>query len=288
MFMLGYAYQLGYLPLTAAAIERAIELNGQAVAMNLAAFQWGRYAVAFPEKMAKRMVRLAPPRQLAQTLEEIITRRVSFLTAYQNAAYAERYRRLVEQARLAERKILPDSQAFAETVARNLFRLMAYKDEYEVARLYSDGQFEAQVKAAFEGEKLRYEFHLAPPLFARMDPDLGRPRKVSYRHSMIRFFRVLAAFKFLRGTVFDIFGHTHERKVERQLIADYEAMLDELTGGRSAGNLDIAVALAGIPQKIRGFGHIKDASIAIAKKEEAFLLAQFRASPQTPFLMAAE
>ena len=288
MFMLGYAYQLGYLPLTAEAIERAIELNGQAVSMNLSAFHWGRYAAAFPEKMAERMTKSSPQRVLAQTLEEIVKRRVNFLSAYQNAAYAERYRALVEQARIAEHGVQSDSTVFAEAVAKNLFKLMAYKDEYEVARLYSDGQFEAQVKAAFEGKNMRYEFHLAPPLFARIDPELGRPRKVSYRHSMIKFFKILAAFKFLRGTMLDPFGHTHERKVERRLIADYETMLEELMKGMSVDNHNIAVALAGIPQKIRGFGHIKDASIDIAKKEEAKLLAQFRASPHTPLLMAAE
>ena len=211
MFMLGYAFQKGHVPLAAASIEEAIRLNGEAVAMNLDAFAFGRRAAAEPERVAALMSELeapTPSRHLSETLDEAIARRVAFLTEYQNRAYAERYRIAVERVRAAEAHAVANATALTDAVARNLFKLMAYKDEYEVARLYTDGQFAKQVAAAFEGDNLRYEFHLAPPLLARRDPATGVPRKMSFGPWMLKAFGVLARLKGLRGTPLDLFGYS--------------------------------------------------------------------------------
>jgi len=288
MFLLGYAYQLGALPLSAAAIERALELNGEAVPMNIAAFRWGRRAaldLAAVEKLAVPVAR-DPVVALSQSFDEMVERRVAFLTAYQNAAYAARYRALVDKARAVEATRTPGKCGLAEAVARNLFKLMAYKDEYEVARLYTDGAFAAQVKSSFDGDNLRLMVHLSPPLLAPTDRQ-GRPRKITFGPWMFRAFKLLARLKGLRGTAFDVFGHTAERKVERKLIADYEAMLDEILGKLGPDNHHVAVGLAAIPEKIRGFGHIKMRNLAVAKSDEAALFEQFRAGP-APLLKAAE
>jgi len=290
MFMLGYAYQRGRVPLSAGAIEKAIELNGEAVKMNVAAFQWGRRAAAEPERIASLMGEVkepTPSRHLSQSLDEVIARRVAFLADYQNAAYAERYRTWVERVRAAEAKAVANSTVLTEAVAKSLHKLMAYKDEYEVARLYTDGSFEKQVAAAFEGEGLRYEFHLAPPLLARKDPQTGVPRKMSFGPWLMGAFKVLARLKGLRGTPLDVFGYTHERRTERQLVRDFEARRDEIVGKLNADNHAVAVGLANIPQKIKGFGHIKARNLDAAKKEEADLLARFR-SPTPPLAVAAE
>jgi indolepyruvate ferredoxin oxidoreductase len=290
MFMLGYAYQTGRVPLTAAAIEKAIALNGEAVKMNLAAFTWGRRAAAEPEVMAKLIAELKSPGdefKLSETLDEVIDRRVAFLTGYQSARYAKRYRALVDKVRAAEAKVTPSGTELTEAVARSLFKLMAYKDEYEVARLYTDGHFERQVASAFEGENLTYEFHMAPPVLARKDPATGVPKKMSFGPWMLKAMRVLAPLKVLRGTPLDLFGYTHERRTERRLIRDYEALIREILEKLTPDNHAAAVGLAGIPQKIRGFGHVKERNLKTAKAEEADLLARFRA-PAQPLPMAAE
>jgi indolepyruvate ferredoxin oxidoreductase len=166
---------------------------------------------------------------------------------------------------------------------------MAYKDEYEVARLYTDGSFERQLASTFEGEGLRLEFHLAPPLLARRDPATGVPRKMSFGPWMMRAFRVLARLKGLRGTALDPFGYSRERRTERRLVGDFEALVEEILGRLDAGNHALAVGLATVPQKIRGFGHIKERNLTAAKAEEAALLAQFRsATADEPLPAAAE
>jgi indolepyruvate ferredoxin oxidoreductase len=291
MFMLGYAYQLGTLPISAAAIEKAIEMNGEAVAMNHAAFRWGRRAavdLAAVEALAKPAPDAQDPaRALSGSLDEVIVRRVAFLAAYQNAAYAARYRRRVDAARAAEAARAPGMTGFAEAVARYLFKLMAYKDEYEVARLYADPAFLRQLKNEVDGDDLRLTFHLAPPLLARHDKVTGEPRKMSFGPWMLTLFGVLAKFKFLRGTALDVFGYTVERKTERQLVRDYETLLDELIAKLTPENHHLAVGLAAIPEKIRGFGHVKRRHLAVAKADEAALLEQFRVGG-TPLLKAAE
>jgi indolepyruvate ferredoxin oxidoreductase len=289
MFMVGYAYQLGAIPLSSSAIERAIELNGEAVAMNKAAFHWGRRAAvdrAQVEAMARpAAANLSDALHLSESLDEIIERRVKFLTDYQDAAYAARYRGLVEKVRAAEAARTPGKSGLAEAVARYLFKLMAYKDEYEVARLYTDGSFLAQVADTFDGDNLRFEFHLAPPLLARRDRTTGLPRKMSFGPWLLPAFRLLASLKFLRGTAFDPFGRTQERRTERKLIEDYQAMVAKTLDALTADNHHVAVALASIPEKIRGFGHVKQRHLAAAKADEAALFEQFQAG--SPALLKA-
>jgi indolepyruvate ferredoxin oxidoreductase len=215
-----------------------------------------------------------------------VARRVGYLTDYQDAAYAARYRERVEAARAAEAASAPGKCGLAEAVVRNLFKLMAYKDEYEVARLFSDGAFLRQAAAEFDG-KLRFTFHLAPPLIARRDPATGEPRKISFGPWMMRAFKLLARLKWLRGTAFDPFGRSEERRTERKLVADYEATLDEILQKLTPENHHLAVGIAAIPEKIRGFGPVKARHLAAAKADEAALIDQFRAGAP-PMLKAAE
>ena len=291
IFLVGYAYQLGTIPLSAASIEQAIEMNGQAVAMNKAAFAWGRCAALDPAAVEALVQPAAEAedsnRRLSETFEEIVARRVAFLTDYQDAAYAERYRRIVARVRQAELDRTPGHSGLAEAAARYLFKLMAYKDEYEVARLYSDGAFLRQLGNEVGGEKLRLQFHLAPPLFARRDKATGLPRKMTFGPWIMNAFRVLARLKGLRGTPFDPFGYAQDRRTERALIADYEATLDELVAHLAPENHALAVGIAAIPEKIRGYGPIKVRHLAAAKADEAALLERFRSSAPD-MLKAAE
>jgi indolepyruvate ferredoxin oxidoreductase len=291
MFMLGYAYQSGALPLSAEAVERAIEMNGEAVAMNIAAFRYGRRAVVDPRGL-EALIKPRPQEQndalrLSQSFADTVNRRVEFLTAYQNADYASRYRIWVEKARTVEAEKAPGHCGLAEAVAHYLFKLMAYKDEYEVARLYSETSFLDRVRSTFDGDKLRFEFHLAPPMLARRNPETGEPKKMSFGPWILKVFALLARFRFLRGTAFDLFGYTAERKTERRLISDYEQLLEELLERLTPANHHVAVALATIPEKIRGYGPVKQRHLAAAKAEEAALREEFR-SGATGFLKAAE
>ncbi len=282
IFLVGYAYQLGAIPVSAAAIERAIELNGEAVEANKAIFAWGRRAALDPAAvtaLAEPAVATTDARRLSISLEEMIERRVVFLTGYQNTAYGARYRELIERVRAAETARARGSHDLTETVAKNLYKLMAYKDEYEVARLFTDGSFARQVAASFEGE-IELEYHLAPPLFARTDPATGRPKKIAFGPWMIHVFRLLARLKFLRGSPFDPFGWTAERRLERRLVENYVATLEELTRALTPANRALAVAIAAIPDKIRGFGPVKARHLAAAKAEEAVLLARLRAGSE--------
>jgi indolepyruvate ferredoxin oxidoreductase len=290
IFLVGYAYQLGAIPLSAASIERAIELNGEAVAMNRAAFRWGRRAAvdrAAVEALAQPATAKRDAEHLSESFDEMVERREKFLTAYQDAAYARDYRALVDRVKAAEAARAPGKCGLADAVARYLFKLMAYKDEYEVARLYTDGAFEKQVKSEFDGDNLRLEFHLAPPLLARRDKATGLPRKMSFGAWVLPLFQLLAKMKFLRGTTFDPFGYSLERRAERKLIADYKTMLNEVLANLAPETHNLAVGLAAIPEKIRGFGHIKQRQLQTAKAEEAALLEQFRTGAPA-LLKAAE
>nr|WP_295470051.1 indolepyruvate ferredoxin oxidoreductase family protein [Mesorhizobium sp.] len=288
MFMLGFAYQHGGLPVSADAVERAIELNGEAVKMNIAAFRWGRRAAHDPETVSKlaQSVQGGEKPALAQTLDEIVARRVEFLTAYQNAAYAKRYAERIERLRQAEARAVPGSTAVTEAAARNLFKLMAVKDEYEVARLYTDGSFRKQLAAQFQGFD-SLEFHLAPPILGRKGSD-GLPRKSSFGPWMMKAFGVLAAFKGLRGTALDIFGYSAERRMERRLIAEYEADLDLIEKHLAPASADAAAALASVPALIRGYGHVKAGNVEKAQGERTRLIGRLVASPAKPALQAAE
>jgi indolepyruvate ferredoxin oxidoreductase len=287
MFMLGIACQQGSLPVAPEAIERAIELNGQAVQMNVAAFRWGRRAAHDPAHVRALVEKSGQSeRTFAQTLDEIVDRRAEFLADYQDAAYAERYRAGVAAIRTAEEKASPGSTAVTEAAARGLFKFMAIKDEYEVARLFTDGAFEKQLKAEFSSYD-RLEFHLAPPILGRKDAD-GHPRKSRFGPWMMPAFRLLARLKGLRGTALDIFGYSGERRMERRLLAEYERDLAMIAKDLTADRIEAAAALASIPQLVRGYGHIKAASAARAAEERERLVARFRTAAVEPELEAAE
>ncbi len=282
MFMLGSACQLGLVPVSVEAIERAIELNGVAVDMNKQALAWGRMAVhdrARVEDIARPLI-VDADEAIASALDEVVDKRAAFLTDYQDAAYAARYKALVERVRKAEADKVPGEDGLALAVARNYFKLLAYKDEYEVARLYSDPGFRRKLEAQFEGE-YELQLHLAPPLLARRDPDTGHLQKRAFGPWIFPLMRLLARARGLRKTPFDPFGHTAERRAERQLIADYEAMVEEVLSGLGPDTHAIAVALASLPEDIRGFGHIKAANIETAKARQSELMKAFRkAAPQ--------
>ncbi|MHA6494594.1 indolepyruvate ferredoxin oxidoreductase family protein [Pseudomonas borbori] len=274
LFMLGFAYQKGLVPVSAEAIDKAIALNGVAVQLNQQAFLWGRRAahdLAAVEKLAKPAIAEAPR---SATLDELISDRVARLTAYQNAAYAQRYLELVQRVRAADRQ--PD-QALSQAVARYYFKLLAYKDEYEVARLYSDGTFIKQLEAQFQGD-YRLEFHLAPSWLTQRDPNTGAPRKRQFGPWMLKAFGVLARLKFLRGSLLDPFGHSADRQLERELIEDYEQSVDYLLKELNPGNYPTAVALAELPEQIRGYGHIKEANVAKAREQSQQLKARMLVS----------
>jgi indolepyruvate ferredoxin oxidoreductase len=286
--MLGYAWQKGFVPLSGEAIDRAIELNGVAVEANRAAFLWGRRAAHDLAAVEKVVAPQSEPknRQLSRSLDEVVSRRRSFLTDYQSAAYADRYVALVDRARKAEAEKAPGQRGLAEAVARYYFKLLAVKDEYEVARLYSDPAFARSLREQFAGD-FKLSLHMAPPLLARRDPDSGHLQKREFGPWILTAMKVLARLKGLRGTALDIFGYSAERKMERKLITDYEALMDEVLQGLTAENHALAVELASIPEKIRGFGHVKEAHLKAAKACEADLLATFR-DPAQRRLTAAE
>jgi indolepyruvate ferredoxin oxidoreductase len=273
MFMLGYAFQKGRVPLGEASIMKAIELNGVSIAFNKSAFTWGR-TTAHDLAYVTRLVTPATVIEFkrTQSLDEIIKRRVELLTAYQDSAYAAQYLALVQQVRAAEDKLGQGSR-LAEAVARYYYKLMAYKDEYEVARLYTTGAFSDKIANMFEGD-YKLNFHLAPPLLAKKDAD-GHLIKMKFGPWMMKAFGLLAKFKGLRGTAFDIFGYTEERKMERALIGEYRSTITGLLAKLSADNLAQAVAIASVPEGIRGYGHVKERHLKAAKQKEAALLADF-------------
>ncbi len=292
MLLLGSAFQLGMLPLSEAAILRAIEINGAAIDANKRAFQWGRLAVHDPAAVERQVAELAvvarPDAPTSRTLDELIARRAAFLTQYQDAALAQRYNALVQRVRAAEASLAPVGTGgagtrLAEAVARNYAKLLAIKDEYEVARLYTNGEFRKQVEAAFEGD-FRLRYHFAPPLWVRPDPKTGVPKKRTYGRWIVPFLHVLARLRPLRGGVLDLFGYTEERRLERSLITAYERLVDEIVTGLTPANLDVAVQLAALPDSIRGYGHVKKKSIDAAQAQAAGLLARFRggSEPDAP------
>jgi indolepyruvate ferredoxin oxidoreductase len=331
LFMLGYAWQRGLVPLSFESLMRAVELNGAAVEMNKTAFAWGRLAAIDPEAVyeAAGIVRNAPtaaertphelpvlppgewestewgataaPKplraedelrhvpahagtdgfaflplddlRLSRSLDEVVSRRVEFLTEYQNAAYAKRYADFVARVRAAEHAKAPGSTDLSEAVARYFFKLMAYKDEYEVARLYTSGEFRRRIEQQFEGDYTLH-FHLAPPLLAKKNAR-GELVKREYGPWVFTAFRLLAKLRGLRGSALDVFGHTAERKMERRLIDDYERTVGGLLDRLDGGNVGLAAEIASIPEHIRGYGHVKEAHLHAAKAREADLLQQW-------------
>ncbi len=273
--MLGYAWQKGWIPLQRASLMQAIELNAVAVANNKAAFEWGCRAA---HNWAEVAVLLQPAQvihfQERDNLDELIAKRADELSVYQNATYAKKYLDFVASVRnkelalqnsdttKAQTNTAPANLRFTETVARNLFKLMAYKDEYEVARLHSDGQFEKQIADLFEGN-YKLHFHLAPPLLVKKN-DKGELQKQSFGAWMMPCFKVLAKLKFLRGTAFDPFGYTHERKAERTLLRAYQRKMQDITSGLNEATLTHAIEWAKLPETVKGFGHIKAEAMATA------------------------
>ncbi|MEN3278529.1 MAG: indolepyruvate ferredoxin oxidoreductase [Massilia sp.] len=282
MFMLGYAFQKGHVPLLESSLMKAIELNGVSVAFNQSAFNWGRTAAHDLASVKK----LTTPAKVVefkrtQTLDEIVNRRIELLTAYQNAAYAAQYKAFVDQVRAAEAKLEGGNRGtrLTEAVARYFYKLMAYKDEYEVARLHTDPAFKEKIANMFEGD-ITIKYHLAPPLLARHDKE-GRAIKKEYGAWMMGAFGVLAKLKGLRGTPFDVFGYTAERKLERALIGEYRQTVSALLPKLSPENLAQAVAIASIPEDIRGYGHVKERHLKAAKAKETQLLAAFHQAQDT-------
>ncbi len=276
MFMLGFAWQNGGLPVSRQAITRAIELNGVQIPMNMAAFEWGRVAahdvMLLPVMKAKAKTAVGH-QNLSSSVDEIIDRRAQWLGQYQNSAYAKRYTDRVAKVQAAE-QTAGGKSVLTEAVARNLYKLMAIKDEFEVARLYSDGSFMEQLSSQFDSYK-KLEFHLAPPLFSKRN-DKGELQKSVYGPWMMKAYKWLARARVLRGGVFDVFGYTAERKMERQLLADYEAVLDEIVQGLSKDTIKAAVALANYPKTIRGYGHVKERNVEKVNAEKMQLRARFK------------
>jgi indolepyruvate ferredoxin oxidoreductase len=213
----------------------------------------------------------------SRNLDELVERRAQYLTGYQDAAYAERYRALVLKVKEIEQE-RNNSTKLAEAVARYYAKLLAYKDEYEVARLYTDGAFRKKIEGMFEGD-YKLVFHLAPPMLAKPDPRTGEPAKMAFGPWMMGAFKILAKLKGLRGTAYDIFGRTEERRMERALIGEYEQTVATLLAGLTRENHALAIEIASLPETIRGYGHIKAKSVEAARKKLAELLARYRAAP---------
>ena len=276
LFLLGYAWQKGWVPVTEASLDQAIVLNGAAVAMNRAAFLWGRRA-AVDRGAVEALARppsTPPDHRREDDLDARIARRAAFLTDYQDAAYARRYTDFVARVRTAEAPL--GSERLGEAVADGYFRLLACKDEYEVARLFTAPAFRAAVDAAFEGD-YRLRFHLAPTFLARPDPATGRLRKLAFGPWLMTAFRGLAWLRRLRGTPFDLFAYHPERKAERALTAHYEADIADLLSDLSATTLHVAEAVARLPETIRGYGHVKADAMAQAAQRRTALLAELAA-----------
>lgn len=272
LFMLGLAYQRGMIPLSFEAIVRAIELNGVAVNMNLAAFSWGRQAALNLQEVERKASPMQPVLiQRPGSLEHILQLRTEFLTQYQNAAYAQRYLAFVKRVRNAE-NAAGLGEKFTREVATYLFKLMSYKDEYEVARLFTTPEFQQVLNETFEGDFV-IEFNLAPPLLAKRDAE-GKLLKRRFPGITMQAFKILAKLRFLRGSFFDVFGRTEERRTERQLITEYEHTIEMLLTGLSAETHSIALSIAKLPEHIRGYGHVKEASIVIARARQKELLSQ--------------
>ncbi|HUT48512.1 MAG TPA: indolepyruvate ferredoxin oxidoreductase family protein [Alphaproteobacteria bacterium] len=287
-FMLGYAVQKGLVPVGLDAIEEAFRLNAVAVESNLHALRMGRIAAHDPQAVEALLDAMKPKSgdTIAQTLDEVIARRVEQLTAYQDAAYAARYTGLVETVRAAEAAAVKGKTDLTEAAARYYYKLLAYKDEYEVARLYTDGRFHDRLAAAFDGN-LKLTWHLAPPTLGGGSADGKRPPKRPFRTLARIAFPLLARMKRLRGTPLDIFGYHPERKVERALIEEYEATIATVLEHLGTRNHGMAVELASIPDLIRGFGPVKNTNITKAKAHQAELLKAYTA-PEGETVQAAE
>ncbi|WP_182914101.1 DUF6537 domain-containing protein [Sphingobium terrigena] len=281
IMLLGFTCQMGWLPVGHGSLEQAIESNGVAVPANLQAFALGRMLAHDPAAVTK-LAEAGKPRRdslaMSETVDELVERRRVDLVAYQGEALAARFLSLVESARQAEKLIAPLSSSLTEAVARNFYKLLAYKDEYEVARLFSDGTFLDTLKQGFSGD-YTLRFHMAPPIFSKLDPATSRPRKREFKPWMLYGLRFLSKFNGLRGTVLDPFGYSEERRAERALIERYEMFMRDILGQLSVVKFDHALALARWPQMIRGYGPVKTESMIKADLALPSLRAAFDANP---------
>lgn len=290
IMMMGYAYQKGLLPLSAESIEQAIQVNGVAVKMNTQAFQLGRLAAVDPARLTAMMTGHDPvtaPKTLeTMSLDEIIAHRSAHLTDYQNRRLARRYRDLVTKVRNA----VVDhgfGEELPRAVAINYAKLLAYKDEYEVARLFTDGKFEQQLREHFDGD-YKISFNLAPPILASGTDALGRPKKRAFGAWMLPVFKVLASLRVLRGTVLDIFARSPDRKLERELIPAYEKDVAIVLDALSPITLETAVELLSLPDRIRGYGPVKEKAAKEAQARHVQLVADLASPPPAPRQIAAE
>ena len=284
MFMLGVAVQKGLVPLSIESIEEAIRLNGSQVKATLQVFNWGRLAAHDPAQLQTFLDRAgAGPASepVSTSLDELITRRVAHLTSYQNAAWAQQYRALVEQVRQAEQRAGCGELKVTKAVAFYLAKLMSYKDEYEVARLYSDPAFMDRLQHQFEGD-YQLHFHLAPPILSKPAKPGGEPRKIEFGPWMFKAFKVLARLKGLRGGAFDVFGRTAERRMERRLMADYRALIERLLPRLTPATQVTIEKLAALPEMVKGYGPIKERNVALYEVEQQRLLAELDAPAAAP------
>jgi len=273
MFMLGVAWQLGYVPLSLESIMKAIELNNVQIDFNKTSFLWGRRAAAnieAVEKAAATSEAQQAPKRIDTTRDAIVGRSMAYLTDYQNAAYAQRYKALVDRAIGAEKTKGLDDR-FSTAVARYYFKLLAIKDEFEVARLFSSDAFKKELQATFEGDyKIRFNVGAWP--FGGVDQN-GRPYKKEIGPWLMSAFGLLKNLKGLRGTVFDPFRSNAERKLALRLLAEYEAEIGELIATLDKKTIDRAAALASLPEKIRGYGHVRERHVAQVEKERTAIKA---------------
>jgi indolepyruvate ferredoxin oxidoreductase len=278
VLMLGFAFQCGFLPVSGAALYRALELYGRNVAENKLAFDWGRFAaqsLSEVERLAGTREGAAEP---ARSVRDLVARRAEFLTDYQDRAYAERYTARLERMADAERRVRPGSDALTEAVAHGYFGLLAYKDEYEVARLHTQTGFIESMRRNF-GKRAKLSFHFSPPLFAPIDPDTGRPKKYRFGSWILPVLRLIASLRGLRGTKLDPFGYGADRRLERELIADYEKLLDKIETELDDLRFDLAVALASLPRGIKGYGPIKRHAAERAAAERRQMLERWDSAP---------
>ncbi len=277
LFMLGYAFQKGFVPITIQALEAAIELNGVAIEANKKAFAWGRKMAHDPEFVLAEVEKLKGPVGImtpSDDLQEMISRRSEFLNDYQNAAYAKQYENVISTVRGA------GNDELTKQAVKSLFKLMAYKDEYEVARLHTEAGFQQKIDRMMDGD-YTVKYHLAPPLFAKKDND-GHLKKAEYGPWVAKAFSKLAKFKFLRGTAFDIFGYTQERKDERKLITHFQGTISYVVEHLTPANIGIALELFELPMKVRGYGHVKEKAIAHYYAEHDHLMSLFKNPTEQP------
>ena len=271
MFIVGNAYQSGLIPIKANAIEHAIQLNGVSIDENIHAFRLGRHSINMKEEILNLIYE---KEKVITNFDEKFVDRYNFLIKYQNKKYADKYKELVDYVKKCEEKISVDIKNFSNAVAINYFKLMSYKDEYEVARLYSDNEFINKINETFEGN-FKINYHLSPPIFSTKDKVTGYPLKINFGSWIMILFKFISLFKFLRGTYFDLFGYFEERKIERLLINNYKDRILEICSKLTIENYALAVEIASTPDQIRGFGYIKEKNIEIAKRCEDKLMSAF-------------